>query len=88
MNSRLLTTSDEPVMRSVPPFRLTAPVPSLWGFFADRAQNRMGDTGWDFMKGELSVGRHTRTPNEFQAKVIAWLNTFYPERAAFHGEEG
>lgn len=57
----------------------------LWGFFADRAQNRMGDSGWDFMKGEFSWGRQQpRTPNEFQAKVIAWLNTYYEDRHGFH----
>lgn len=28
-------------------------IPSLFGFYMDRYQNRMGATGWDFIKGSI-----------------------------------
>ena len=30
---------------------------SLFGFFMDKPQNRIGDTGWDFIKGELGSAK-------------------------------
>jgi len=31
-------------------------VEGLFGFYMDRAQNRMGNTGWDFIKGDIGFG--------------------------------
>ena len=60
----------------------------MWGFIADRQANAVGNSGWDFLKGTYGWGKQdTRKPNEFQATVIAWLNTFYPERVEYHASE-
>ena len=64
----------------------------MWGFAADRYQNRVGATGWDFLKGDVWPGmkHHEPKPSEFQQKVLDWLNAFYssdndrPDRKEFH----
>lgn len=59
----------------------------MWGVVADRTVNAVGSSGWDFLRGELGFGgeRECR-PSEFQAQVIAWLDAFYPERAAYQAD--
>jgi hypothetical protein len=32
-------------------------VKALFGFYMDRPQNRVGNTGWDFIKGKIGLGR-------------------------------
>lgn len=60
----------------------------MWGFIADRQANRIGNSGWDFLKGTYGWGKpRERKPNAFQVKVIRWLNRFYPGRAAYQKSE-
>lgn len=61
-------------------------VGGLWGFFADSQANAWGNSGWDFLKGEIGPGRLEIEMSEFDIKVIDWLNTYYPERKEYHAE--
>lgn len=53
-------------------------VTTLGGFVLDRAQNAIGSTGWDFMKGDILAGlkRHQRTPT---AKLMGKLSGIVPD---------
>lgn len=79
--------------RAIGPFRACfnelAKMSMMFGFYADRALNTIGDTGWEFMKGSYGFQKKEplRKPTGLQAEVLEWLNTHYPERVAFHNEE-
>lgn len=59
-------------------------VSGLWGFIADRQANAYGNSGWDFLKGEIGPGKYSPALSKFDIEVINWLNTFHPERKEFH----
>jgi len=54
----------------------------------DEARERLRHAEAELMEAGFRWGKQdTRKPNEFQATVIAWLNTFYPERVEYHASE-
>lgn len=54
-------------------------VTTFGGYGLDKAQNAIGSTGWDFMKGDILAGlkRHQRTPT---AKLMGKLTGIVPDK--------
>ena len=50
-----------------------AVIRTLFGFYMDKPQNRIGSTGWDFIKGDALAGlhRHSNRPENATMKKIA-----------------